>query len=99
MSKKRLKPRQLRQQQCLVKKVPALVACDRQRNLLGKMLDYMWWEEMESCLVERISPGTSVCVDELAQLGRASGHLGFVLKTLVTIEGQTVRESVFHVTC
>ena len=82
-----------------MKEVPVLVACDRQRNMVSKMLDYMWWEEIESCLVGRITPGISVCADELAQLGRVAGHLGFVLKTLVTIEGQTVRECVFHATC
>ena len=67
--------------------------------MVSKVLDYMWWEEIESCLVERIAPGTSVYADELAQLGRVAGHLGFVLKTLLTIEGQTVRECVFHATC
>ena len=99
VSKKRLKPGQLRQQERPVKKVPVLVACDRQRDMVSKVFGCVWWEEIEPCLVERIAPSTYVWADVLAQDGRVAGHLGFVLKTLVTLEGQTVREGVFHATC
>ena len=97
--KNRLKPGQLRRQERPVKKVPLLVACDRQRNMVKKVLDYMWWKEIESCLVGRIAPGTPVCADALAQHDRVNERLGFVLKTLVTTEGQTIREGVFHAPC
>ena len=80
MRKKQLKPRQLRQQEYPVKKVPILVACNRQRNMVSKMLDYMWWEEIESCLVGRIAPGTPVRADALAQHDRVAEHVGFVQK-------------------
>ena len=36
--------------------------------------------------------------DALVQHDRVAEHLGFVLKTLVTTEGQTVREGVFYAT-
>ena len=49
-----------------VKKIPVLVACDRQRNMVSSVLDHMWWEDIEACLVGRISPGTPVCADALA---------------------------------
>ena len=97
--KKRLKPGQLRRQKRPVKKVPVLVACDRQRNMVKKVLDYMWWKEIESCLVGRIAPDTPVCADALAQQDRVAERFGFVLKTLVTTEGQTAREGLFHATC
>ena len=37
-----------------------------------------------------------VCADTLAQHDRVTERLGLVLKTLVTTEGRTVREGVFH---
>ena len=61
------------------------------------VLDHMWWEDMEACLVGRIPRGTPICADALAQHDRVAQRLGFVLKTLVTAEGQIVRtKGVFH---
>ena len=94
--KKRLKAGQVRKPERPVKKIPVLVACDRQSHMVSDVLDHMWWEDMEACLVGRIPPGTPVCADALAQHDRVAQRLGLVLKTLVTTEGQTVREGVFH---
>ena len=73
------------------KKIPVLVACDRQSHMVIDVLDHMWWEDMEARLVGRIPRGTPVCADALAQHDRVAQRLGFVLKTLVTAEGQTAR--------
>ena len=64
--------------------------------MVSSVLDHMWWEDIEACLVGRISPGTPVCADALAQHGKVAERLRLVLKKLVTTEGQTVREGVFH---
>ena len=64
--------------------------------MVSDVLDHMWWEDMEACLVGRIPPGTPICADALAQHDRVAQRLGLVLKSLVTTEGQTVREGVFH---
>ena len=64
--------------------------------MVSDVLDHLWWEDMEACLVGRIPRGTPVCADALAQHDKVAQRLGFVLKTLVTAEGQTLREGVFH---
>ena len=74
-------------------------ASQKRRGVRKKVLDYMWWEEIESCLVGRIAPDTPVCADALAQHDRVAERLGFVLKTLVTTEGQTIRQGVFPAPC
>lgn len=43
-----------------------------------------------------IPSGTTVCADALAQHDIVATHLGVVLKTLIGVEGKTVREGVFH---
>ena len=94
--KKPLKAGQVRKPERPVKKIPVLVACDRQSGMVSDVLDHMWWEDMEARLVGRIPPGTPVCADALAQHDIVAAHLDVVLKTLIDAEGKTVREGVFH---
>ena len=94
--KKRLKAGQVRKHEPPVKKIPVLVACDRQNKMVSNVLEHMWWEDIEACLTNRISADTLVCADALAQHSIVAKHLGFTLKTLVAVAGQTVREGVFH---
>ena len=94
--KKRLKAGQVHRREPPVKKVPVLVACDRQKNIVSHALDHMWWEDIEACLTGHICADTLVCADALAQHSIVAKHLGFTLKTLVAVAGQTVREGVFH---
>ena len=78
-----------------VKKNPVLVACDRQGSMVSDVLDHMWWEDIKAGLVSRISPGTPVCADALAQDDIVAAHLGVVLKTLIGVEGKAVCVRVF----
>ena len=93
--KKRLKAGQIRKPERPVKKSPVLVACDRQGSMVSDVLDHMWLEDIEARPVGRISPDTPVCADTLAQHDIVAG-LGVVLKTLIGVEGKTMREGVFH---
>ena len=56
----------------------------------------MWWEDIEARLVGRIPLGTTVCADALAQHDIVATHSRVVLKTLIGVEGKTVRAGVFH---
>ena len=64
--------------------------------MVSHALDHMWWENIEACLTGHICADTLVCADALAQHSIVAKHLGFTLKTLVAVAGQTVREGVFH---
>ena len=59
-------------------------------------IDHMWWEDIEACLTGHICADMLVCADALAQHSIVTKHLGFTMKTLVAVAGQTVREGVFH---
>ena len=91
-----MKAGQIRKPEPPVKKIPVLVACDRQRGMVSDVLDHMWLEDIGARPVGRISPGTPVCADTLAQHDIVAAHLGVVLKTLIGVEGKTMREGVFH---
>ena len=94
--KKPLKAGQVRKPERPVKKIPVLVACDRQSGMVSDVLDNMWWENMEARLVGRILPDTPVCADALARHNIVAAHLDVVLKTLIDAEGKTMREGVFQ---
>ena len=83
--KKRLKASQVHRGEPPVKKVPVLVACDRQNNMVSHALDHMWWEDIEACLTGHICADTLVCADALAQHSIIAKHLGFTLKTLMAV--------------
>ena len=57
------------------KKIPVLVACDRQSYMVSDVLDHLWWEDMEAYLVGRIPRGTPVCADALAQHNKVAQRL------------------------
>ena len=48
--KKPLKAGQVRKPERPVKKIPVLVACDRQSGMVSDVLDHMWREDMEGVL-------------------------------------------------
>lgn len=73
-SKERKKP---------VNKIPVMVACDRQQNIVSNVLEHMWWEDILACLEGHIKPQTPVCADALAQHEIIAKKLGVVLKELV----------------
>ena len=78
--KKRLKASQVHRREPPVKKVPVLVACDRQNNMVSHALYHMWWEDIEACLTGHICADTLVCADALAQHSIIANPLGFTLK-------------------
>ena len=90
------KPGQKKRPGFKVKQVPVLVACDRQHHLTSDVLENMKYQGIEACLAGRIPPGTPVCADALSQHDKVAENLGFILKSLVTRLGQTIRDGVFH---
>ena len=79
-----------------VKKIPVLVACDRQQNIVSGVLEHMCWEDMFACLEGRIAPETPVCADALLQHEVIARKLHVILKEMVITAGRSVIDGVFH---
>jgi len=80
-----------------VRKVPVMVACDRQQHITDAVLDHVSNDELFAQLVGRILPGSTLCTDAHMSHKKLADQLNVTLKELVTTAGRYVRENIYHI--
>jgi len=80
-----------------VRKVPVMVACDRQQHITDAVLDHVSNDELFAQLVGRILAGSTLCTDAHMSHKKLADQLNVTLKELVTTAGQYVRENIYHI--
>ena len=79
-----------------VKKIPVMVACDRQQHVTDAVLEHVSNGELFAQLAGRILPGSTLCTDAHMSHEKLVDQLHVTLKEMVTTAGQYVREKVYH---
>ena len=80
-----------------VKQIPVLVAMDRDNHVIDGVLRHVNCTELNHLLEQHIAPETPLCADAHLAHEAVAKKLHVVLKELVTSEGITVLEEVFHI--
>ena len=80
-----------------VKKIPVMVACDRDHHIVDAVLKHVSTEELTSHLSGRIQAGSTMCLDGHMSHDSLAEKLNVTVKTLVTNAGQYVKEGIFHI--
>lgn len=80
-----------------VKKIPVMVACDRQNHVTDAVLKHVSAAELEAELKGRIPPGSILCADAHLSHESIARSLGLQLKELVTTAGVHVLEKIYHI--
>jgi hypothetical protein len=80
-----------------IRKVPVMVACDRQDHVTDAVLEHVSNDELFKQLAGRILPGSTLCTDAHMSHEKLAGQLNVTLKELVTTAGVYVREKVYHI--
>lgn len=80
-----------------VKKVPVMVACDRQNHVTDAVLEHVSSDELEANLSGRIQPGAVLCADAHLSHESLASRLGLNLKELVTTKGEFIIDGIYHI--
>ncbi|WP_281645522.1 IS1595 family transposase, partial [Parendozoicomonas sp. Alg238-R29] len=80
-----------------IRKIPVMVACDRQQHVTDAVLEHVSNDELFTQLAGRILPGSTLCTDAHLSHEKLADQLNVTLKELVTTAGQYVREKVYHI--
>lgn len=80
-----------------VKKIPVMVACDRENHVTDAVLQHISSEELESELKGRILPDSVLCADAHLSHESIARSLGLQLKELVTTAGIHVLEKIYYI--
>uniref|UniRef100_UPI00248ED864 IS1595 family transposase n=1 Tax=Parendozoicomonas sp. Alg238-R29 TaxID=2993446 RepID=UPI00248ED864 len=80
-----------------IRKIPVMVACDRQQHVTDAVLEHVSNDELFTQLAGRILPGSTLCTDAHLSHEKLADQLNVTLKELVTTAGQYVREEVYHI--
>ena len=80
-----------------VKKIPVMVACDRQNHVTDAVLEHVSADELEAQLNGRIQPDSVLCADAHLSHESLAKRLNLDLKELVTTAGIHVREKIYHI--
>lgn len=80
-----------------VKKIPVMVACDRENHVTDAVLEHISAKALETELKGRIQPGSILCADAHLSHESIAETLGLQLKELVTTAGVHVLEKIYHI--
>lgn len=80
-----------------VKKIPVMVACDRQNHVTDAVLKHISADELEENLSGRLQPGSILCADAHLSHESIAKRLKLNLKELVTGSGEYVVEGIYHI--
>ena len=80
-----------------VKKIPVMVACDRQNHVTDAVLEHVSADELEAQLNGRIQPESVLCADAHLSHESIAKRLNLNLKELVTTAGIHVLETIYHI--
>jgi transposase-like protein len=80
-----------------LKKVPVLVACDRDQHVMDAVLKNLTNKEISQTLQGHIQPGSTLCTDAHMSHEKLAKQLKVSLKELVTSAGEYVRDEVYHI--
>lgn len=80
-----------------IKKIPVMVACDRENHVTDAVLQHISAKELEAELEGRIQPGSILCADAHLSHESIARSLGLQLKELVTTAGVYVLEKIYHI--
>ncbi len=80
-----------------VRKIPVMVACDRQDHVTDAVLEHVSNDKLFTQLSGRILPGSTLCTDAHLSHEKLADQLKVTLKELVTTAGEYVREKVYHI--
>ena len=80
-----------------IKKIPVMVACDRQNHVTEAVMVHVSADELEAELNGRIQPGSILCADAHLSHESIARRLKLTLKELVSQAGIYVLEKVFHI--
>lgn len=84
-------------EQKTIRKVPVMVAVDRQQHVTDAVLEHVSNDELFAQLDGRILAGSTLCTDAHMSHEQLAGQLSVTLKELVTTAGQYVREKIYHI--
>ncbi len=91
------KPRKNGKTKNVIKKIPVMVACDRQNHVTDAVLEHISADELEAHLRCRIQPGSVLCADAFTSHETIAKRLDLELKELVTTAGIHVLEGIYHI--
>ena len=80
-----------------VKKIPVMVACDRQNHVTDAVLEHVSADELEAQLKGRIQPDSVLCADAHLSDESIAKRLNVNLKELVTTAGIHVVDKIYHI--
>lgn len=80
-----------------VKKIPVMVACDRQNHVTDAVLEHVSTDELEAQLNGKIQPQSVLCADAHLSHESIARRLNLNLKELVTTAGIHVLEKIYHI--
>ena len=80
-----------------IKKIPVMVACDRQNHVTDAVLEQISADELETHLRCRVQPGSILCADAFLSHETVAERLELQLKELVTTAGIHVLEGIYHI--
>lgn len=91
------KKRQSKAEQKPIKKIPVMVACDRQNHVTDAVLEHVSADELEAELNGRIQPGSILCADAYLSHESIARRLKLTLKELVSKAGIYVLDTIYHI--
>ena len=83
--------------QVLPRKIPVMVACDRENHVIDAVIEHVSAEELEAHLSGRLRPGAILCADAHLSHESIAKRLQLNLKELVTSNGEYVIEGKYHI--
>jgi hypothetical protein len=79
-----------------VKKIPVMVACDRDHHVVDAVLKHVSTEELTSHLSGSVQAGSTMCLDGHMSHDSLAEKINVTVKTLVTNAGQYIKQGIFH---
>ena len=80
-----------------IRKIPVIVACDRQNHVTDAVLEHISADELETHLRCWVQPGSILCADAFLSHETVAERLDLQLKELVTTAGIHVLEGIYHI--
>ena len=93
---RRVKPASIKSEE-KVKRIPVMVACDRDNHFTDAVLNSMKNKDIFSSLQGRIQEGSTLCTDAYASHHQLEEQLHVTLKVLNASEGEYVKEERYHI--